>query len=533
MSQIVLPFRRLQWQLTLLYIMTTLIAALIVAIATTAAIALTKPKTAIATPAEILINSMSFTEAPHIAAYLEQSPPDQHGLDGWAATWTPGFTFSKQGFRPNESQSNASGATSPVAPGGDDAKDVTILIFDRDGQLVASASAAPSVSDLVTDPLAQSALQRALAPKQDPDVKTSALADGRTIACVPVVAYDQGPVLGALLVVATIVPGPQAVTNANGPLSPDDVLATVEGALPLILALAALASVVGALFGVMASRGIIHRLRAITVAADAWSRGEFQTTLPDTRSDELGVLAADLNVMARQLQRLIATRQELAVVEERHRLARDLHDSVKQQTFVITMLVGAARNLVAGNAEAERMLSEAERLAGQTQQELTTLIRTLRPITLSDTRLSTALREFCRDWAQLTHIGVQLEAPDELPMAPHAEQELFRVTQEALTNIARHSHATEVALHACVEQEHVLLTIQDNGHGFDPDHGSGAGLGLRSMRERVAALGGSLTILSGDEGTRVEAWVPVSVHATATATAAEAHHVATDYLTAH
>src|SRR5262249_13145274 len=99
MSRILLPFRRLQWQLTLFYLMTTLVAALIVAIATTAATSLTPPKTAIATPAEILLNSMMFTEAPHIAAYLEQSPPDQHGLNGWAATWTQGFTFSKQGFR--------------------------------------------------------------------------------------------------------------------------------------------------------------------------------------------------------------------------------------------------------------------------------------------------------------------------------------------------------------------------------------------------------------------------------------------------
>jgi signal transduction histidine kinase len=170
------------------------------------------------------------------------------------------------------------------------------------------------------------------------------------------------------------------------------------------------------------------------------------------------------------------------------------------------------------------MLSEAERLAGQTQQELTTLIRTLRPVTLSDTRLSAALREFCSDWSQLTKIGVQLNTLDELPVAPHAEQELFRVAQEALTNVARHSHATEVTLRVCVEQERILLTIQDNGHGFDPERLTGAGLGLRSMRERVETLGGSLTILSSVEGTRIEAWVPAG----AQATAAEAHHVATD-----
>jgi NarL family two-component system sensor histidine kinase LiaS len=207
----------------------------------------------------------------------------------------------------------------------------------------------------------------------------------------------------------------------------------------------------------------------------------------------------------------------LAVVEERHRLARDLHDSVKQQTFVITMLVGAARNLVAGNTEVEQMLSEAERLAGQTQQELTTLIRALRPRALADHRLQTALPEFCDDWSGLTHIGVQLDLPSELSLTPDAEQELFRVAQEALTNVARHSHATEVAIRVGVERENALLTIQDNGRGFDLARSNGAGLGLRSMRERVETLGGSLRILSGDEGTRIEACVPVDAQLTAAA----------------
>jgi signal transduction histidine kinase len=160
------------------------------------------------------------------------------------------------------------------------------------------------------------------------------------------------------------------------------------------------------------------------------------------------------------------------------------------------------------------MLIEAERLAGQTQQELTTLIRTLRPLTLADHRLHTALREYCGDWSQLTHIGVQLDIPDELPAALDAEQELLRVAQEALTNVARHSHATEVTIRLCVEEERALLTIHDNGQGFDQEHLLGAGLGLRSMRERMEALGGSLRIISGEGGTRIEASLPVGAQAT-------------------
>jgi NarL family two-component system sensor histidine kinase LiaS len=513
MGRILLPFRRLQWQLTLFYLMTTLVAALTLVIATTAASALTPPKTATATPEEILMNSMAFTEAPQIAAYLQQSSPDQRGLGDWAATWTHGFAFSKTGFIPYASPANASGSTPQIPPGSDGAKDVTIVIFDRNSQMVASASSAESsVSELVANPLTQSALHNALVknPKQGPYLQTFTLADGRTVACVPVVAYDQGPLLGALLVIAALVPGPPPVNSA---LTLDEALVTIKGVLPITLALMALASVVGTLFGVVASRGITRRLRSITLAADAWSRGEFQTTVRDKGRDELGTLAADLNMMAQQLQGLVVARQELAIVEERRRLARDLHDSVKQQTFVITMLVGAARNLVSGNTKAEHMLIEAERLAGQTQQELTTLIRTLRPIALTDNRLSVALREFCGDWSQLTNISMQLDMPDELPVASHAEQELFRVAQEALTNVARHSNATEVTIRARVEGESALLIIHDNGHGFDPEHRGDAGLGLRSMRERVETLGGSLRIISGEDGTRVEARIPVGAQA--------------------
>src|SRR5262249_51189074 len=158
-------------------------------------------------------------------------------------------------------------------------------------------------------------------------------------------------------------------------------------------------------------------------------------------------------------------------------------DSVKQQTFVITMLMGAARNLIAGNADAEHMLSEAEHLVGQTQEELTTIIRTLRPAALTDKRLDFALREFCGAWSQRTGIGVQLDLASDLPLRLDSEPELTRVAQEALANIARHSNATSVAIRTCVAQDNVRLTIQDNGRGFDPERLSGEGLGLSSMRE--------------------------------------------------
>jgi nitrate/nitrite-specific signal transduction histidine kinase len=117
-------------------------------------------------------------------------------------------------------------------------------------------------------------------------------------------------------------------------------LANLGAELPFL----ALAGVIGILSGMLGSRGIRRPLRQIALAADAWSRGDFSAKAQTASRDELGQLARDLNNMADQLQALLTTRQELAVVEERYRLARDLHDSIKQQLFVITLLVGGARD---------------------------------------------------------------------------------------------------------------------------------------------------------------------------------------------
>ena len=178
--------------------------------------------------------------------------------------------------------------------------------------------------------------------------------------------------------------------------------------------------------------------------------------------------------MADQLQTLLTTRQELAVIEERHRLARDLHDSIKQQMFVITLLVGAAREMVTDHAQATQTLDEAVRLTGQAQQELTALIHELRPLALAGKGLSAALAELLTGWEQSTGIAVETLLPDDL-QAPFAiEQALYRIAQEALNNIARHSGATQVDLRLLREPERLTLRIQDNGRGFNPPQVRGA-----------------------------------------------------------
>ena len=208
-----------------------------------------------------------------------------------------------------------------------------------------------------------------------------------------------------------------------------------------------IASVIGTLTGLLIIRNVTRRLRRITQAAEAWSKGEFAVEVRDPTRDEIGQLGQDLNGMAEQLHTLLATREELAAIEERNRLARDLHDSIKQNVFATALLVGAARtHLPPDTLPAQTYLAEAEALAEQTRQELTALIRELRPARLEDKGLAVVLRDYAEGWSRSMGIAVAIQVQGERVIALDIEEALFRVAQEALANIAHHSGAAHVTI---------------------------------------------------------------------------------------
>jgi NarL family two-component system sensor histidine kinase LiaS len=275
------------------------------------------------------------------------------------------------------------------------------------------------------------------------------------------------------------------------------------------------AGTLGILTGVIFSRSLTRRLQRITNAARDWSRGDLQVTIPDNSPDEIGQLAQDLNGMAGQLQQLVTARQELAVVLERHRLAQDLHDSIKQQLFVMTMLVGAARANAEAQPEVRATLEDVEAIATGAHQELTALIRALRPVALSEGKpLGAALHDLVVSWSQSTSISVVTHIDEAMCAAPEVEQAIFRVAQEAIANIARHSGATALTIEADIQEGSLRLAVTDNGHGFDTTRAENWGLGISGMRERIDMIGGTLTMSSGPGGSRIEARSPLQVGAT-------------------
>lgn len=204
--------------------------------------------------------------------------------------------------------------------------------------------------------------------------------------------------------------------------------------------------------------------------------------------------------------------KDLAVMEERNRLARDLHDSAKQKAFAALAQLGTANGMWKARSDAiQPHLSEAETLIYEVIQELTFLIQEIYPIALQDKGLLTTLREYIYEWENRNDAVVDLSVCEERSLPLETEQAIYRVIQEALANVSRHSRATRVEVSLAYAPESLLVHITDNGSGFDLDQ-KAKGMGIRSMRERIGSIHGTVQIHSAPgQGTRVIVQVPLEV----------------------
>ena len=210
--------------------------------------------------------------------------------------------------------------------------------------------------------------------------------------------------------------------------------------------------------------------------------------------------------LKRLTQRIIDTQEE-----ERGRVARELHDSISQILVGVRYALDLARRrLERGDARTGESLDKG--LAGLSTAigEVRRISHDLRPGTLDDLGLGPALKALTDEFSERTGITSELETVVfRNRLDEDAKIALFRVAQEALTNIERHSGASQVAIRIAGHKRGATLRIQDNGHGFQPEKASG-GLGLRNMQERIEQLDGTLRILSSASGTVIEAEVPLT-----------------------
>ena len=241
--------------------------------------------------------------------------------------------------------------------------------------------------------------------------------------------------------------------------------------------------------------------------------------------DDLGRptrLTGALVDISRQVE--IAEATARAALEERQRLARDLHDSVTQSLYSVTLLAEVARRRAqAGDAAAT--LEQINRLGELSQQclrEMRLLVYELRPAMVEEVGLAGALRQRLEAVEQRSGVRVQLTADDDHAIPLAMQNELFRVAEEALNNALKHAHASTLTVRLRTTDNAVELDIADNGRGFDPGRAAlSGGQGLTNMRERVARLGGQFDI-----DTAVGQETTIRVHVDLPATAGDARRPA-------
>ncbi|MHB1454013.1 MAG: sensor histidine kinase [Saccharofermentanales bacterium] len=291
-----------------------------------------------------------------------------------------------------------------------------------------------------------------------------------------------------------------------------------------VIASAAAALLIGLPFG----KALKTRLMDIRDANEIFSRGRLDHRLEIRGYIELEQIADQFNKMAQRtekqiesLQRLVSENKDLlqgaeeaASTEERRKIARELHDAISQQLFAISTTLAAVPLLMDSRPEeARRYIGLVAKMVTSAQQELRALIMHLRPVNLEGHCLREGISGLLDEIRDKTEgIQIRQELGDAEGISPGIENNIFRVTQEAISNILRHSKATAFSVKLFQRDKVLVLIIEDNGIGMDLSETKKTSYGIETMRERIEEIGGRFDILSyPQKGTRIEIRVPVGL----------------------
>jgi NarL family two-component system sensor histidine kinase LiaS len=266
---------------------------------------------------------------------------------------------------------------------------------------------------------------------------------------------------------------------------------------------------VGVLFGRLATRRLVRRVRRLEQATLAVADGDYTVALPASGRDEIGRLETNFSTMTRQLgSALDAERQRAtgdARAAERARIAREIHDAISQHLFGLRMIAAGMRRADPENRQAQAIESISE----EALRDMQALLIELRPAGLDGAGLAPALQQVCDTYHH--RLGVSVDANLEAVAVPEiVEHALLRIAQEACANAVRHGNTRHLAVSLAHNNGHVELAVRDTGTGFDPA-AQHAGSGLAHIRDRAKEVGGTVQINSAPgRGTELTVRVPVS-----------------------
>ena len=494
-------FRQLRWKLTLSYTLVT-VSALLVILLVMAGILFTQ----IFVPKDYLnpegmidawMNGRMHSDYPMFCQILSQSPVDLELLDQYLMESQSVITDSEL-FRTGALQFSVSTTAS-----------IRVLIVGADGVLLGTSindatlrSAIGKSFDPKLVPGLEAPYKAALAGETNPSLLYSELEPNkRYVFAGPAFNRNEGSenqVVGVVVILFDAVP-----TQGDIPAHILNILAR-----SLVIFFLGV-GIMGAIFGSFFARELTRRFNRISATTDLWSLGNFSSYLDDPAGDEIAQFTLRLDNMAKQLQSLLRRRQDMAVSEERNRLARDLHDSAKQQAMAASLELGTALTLFERDPQgAKSHLVEADALVDSVRKELTNLVHELRPQDMDGRDFSDALKEYAIEWSHRNGIELDFNIEGSNEISLEAWQTLFRIAQEALANVARHSSANCVDLSLEYGMNDVTMSIKDDGCGFDPS-APHSGIGLNSMAERAGVLGGNMTVESvPGQGTLIKVTLP-------------------------
>ncbi|MFC0213020.1 histidine kinase [Paenibacillus chartarius] len=280
----------------------------------------------------------------------------------------------------------------------------------------------------------------------------------------------------------------------------------------------------GQVVGYIAAKWMQRKIDLLHVAIIELSKGNFTNRIPIEPNDPFQQIFSEYNRMARSLGDRMQLLQKLggdkalaeyasteaAVMEERRRLARDLHDTVSQELFAMHMSASSLPKVLERNPDAAAgLMDQLIRMSHHAQKQMRGLIAQLRPIELHDKSLQEALDMWFPEYCRTNELQGQLDVNvnGELPEA--MEQQLFLIIQESMANIVKHASATQVTLQLQDHGHQYVLLVLDNGKGFAKSDLPSASHGLSTMRERAQKLGGDVEIVSRiGSGTTVRVRIP-------------------------
>ncbi len=257
----------------------------------------------------------------------------------------------------------------------------------------------------------------------------------------------------------------------------------------------------GALFLLEGGRAAIYSAPIYTGGYLFFGVFASATTRAEVARNESQALLQELREAHEKLQVYAAQAEELAVAEERNRLAREMHDTLGHRlTVAIVQLEGAGRLVKENPDRAEEMVATVKEQMRAGLSELRSAVATLREPLQSDLSLKSALKALGQNFQSATDIKVEMAFAHKLPDFPNQYRvAIYRAAQEALTNVQRHAQATQVRMTLGIIDDEINLTLRDNGVGL-PGNADKLGFGLRGIQERAAQLGGRMQLEANPEG---------------------------------